>query len=115
MLLLVRKVVDEALKPRSPSSEKDRSDALLFCLDSRGKMILTGVQEDLSLESAGEQSTIIMTMNIRTPGAGWGWTSYWMRMWWNEGQLKQVHGSIKAATEISAETVLCTNCRSVTN
>ena len=68
MLLLVGKVI-EALKPESPSSEKDRSDALLFCLDSRGKMILTGVQEDLSLESAGEQSTIIMTMNIRTPGA----------------------------------------------
>ena len=49
--VLVRKVVDEALKPESPSSEKDRSDTLLFCLDSHGKMILTGVQEDLSLES----------------------------------------------------------------
>ena len=58
--------MDEALKPESPSSEKDSSDALLFCLDSNGKMILTGVQEDLSLESAGEQSTISMTMNIIT-------------------------------------------------
>ena len=74
VLLLVGKVMDEALKPESPSSEKDRSDALLFCLDSHGKMILTGVQEDLSLESAGEQSTIIMTMNTITPGAMSGYS-----------------------------------------
>ena len=44
--ILVKKVVDEALKPESPSSEKDRSDTLLFCLDSNGKMILTGVMND---------------------------------------------------------------------
>ena len=67
-ILLVGKVVDEALKPESPSSEKDRSNALLFCRDPHGKMILTGVQSDLSLESAEEQSNIIMSMNIRTPG-----------------------------------------------
>ena len=41
VLLLVGKVMDEALKPESPSSEKDRSDALLFCHDPHGKMILT--------------------------------------------------------------------------
>ena len=40
VLLLIGKVVDEALKPESPSSENDRSDALLFCLDSRGKSLV---------------------------------------------------------------------------
>ena len=45
-------VVDLALKPVYPISERVRSDALLFCVKPRSKMILTGVQDDLAMESS---------------------------------------------------------------
>ena len=52
MFLREKLVVDLALKPVSPISERVRSDALLFCVKPRSKMILTGVQDDLAMESS---------------------------------------------------------------